>query len=97
LGNERTCTFTLCISQGNILITRDGKACIADYGILGVFKDLTYEEHKLETLRYMAPERLSEDLFRLTTVVGPTEASDIYSLAMSSFEVRSSVINYPTA
>jgi serine/threonine protein kinase len=82
--------------QGNILITRDGKACIADYGILGVFKDLTYEEHKLETLRYMAPERLSEDLFRLTTVVGPTEASDIYSLAMSSFEVRSSVINYPT-
>ena len=75
--------------QGNILITQDGKACIADFGIVGMFRDLTYHDYKLETLRYIAPERLSEDLFLPTRINGPSKASDVYSLAMTSFEVRS--------
>jgi serine/threonine protein kinase len=56
-----------------------------------MFRNLTYHDHKLETLRYIAPERLSEDLFLPTTINSPSKASDVYSLAMTSFEVRSSV------
>ena len=75
--------------QGNILITQDGQACLGDFGIIGAFKDLTYHDYKLETIRYMAPERLS----RVPTINSPSKQSDVYSLATTSFEVRSSAAN----
>jgi hypothetical protein len=73
--------------QGNILIARDGEACLGDFGIASAFRDLTYHDYKLETIRYMAPERLPE----APMIDGPSKVSDVYSLAMTSFKVRSSV------
>jgi hypothetical protein len=77
--------------QGNILITRDGQARLGDFGIAGAFRGLTYDR-KFETLRYMAPEHLSGE----PMINGPSKVSDIYSLAMVSFEVRSSAVNHLT-
>ena len=82
--------------QGNVLINRDGQACLSDFGITGAFRGLTHHDYKLETLRYMAPERLPprsppEDY--LPSISGPSKASDVYSLAMTSFEVCSSAVN----
>ena len=77
--------------QGNILIARDGEACLGDFGIASAFRDLTYHDYKLETIRYMAPERLSE----APMIDGPSKVSDVYSLAMTSFKVRSSVWTIP--
>ena len=80
-------------AQGNILITRDGQTCLGDFGIAGAFRGFSYEDHKLKTLRYMAPERLSEEALCVdnlpVTIDGPSKASDVYSLAVTSFEVRS--------
>ena len=72
-----------CI-KGNILITRDGRACLGDFGVVGGFGDLSFPRFKLTTARYMALERL--DL----TGGSPSIKSDVYSLAMTSFTVRSS-------
>ena len=63
---------------------------------MGVFRDLVYHNHKSETLRYMAPERLPADLFSPLVINGPSTASDVYSLAMTSFEVCFSDMNHPS-
>jgi hypothetical protein len=44
----------------------------------------------------MAPERFSDDLIGALIINAPSKESDIYSLAMTSFEVRSSIVNHPT-
>ena len=72
--------------KGNILITREGRTCLGDFGVVGGFGDLPFPRFKLTTARYMAPERL--DL----TGGSPSIKSDVYSLAMTSFTVRSSPI-----
>ena len=74
-----------CI-KGNILITRDGRACLGDFGVVGGFGDLSFPRFKLTTARYMALERL--DL----TGGSPSIKSDVYSLAMSSFTVGPSPV-----
>lgn len=43
----------------------------------------------------MAPERLRRFNIRLWEVTGPSRVGDVYSLAMVSFEVLSSVVSYP--
>ena len=81
------------------MITQDGQACLADFGITGALRGFTYHDYKLRTLRYMAPERLPlEDLPAdyLPTIDGPSKESDVYSLAMTSFMVCSSVVSRPT-
>ena len=72
--------------KNNILITRDGRACLGDFGIVGAFGALSFPKFKLGTARYMALERL--------TCLGgsPSKKSDIYSLAMTSFTVCSSPV-----
>ena len=70
--------------KGNILITRDAQACLDDSGVIGCFGDPSFPRFKLGTARYMALERL--DL----TGGSPSIKSDVYSLAMTSFTVRSS-------
>ena len=71
--------------QDNILIARDGNACLADFGITNEFADITRRMFKLRTARYMAPER-----FYMNNVVGhASKESDVYSLAMTSFTVCS--------
>ena len=77
-------------TQNNILITRDGQACLGDFTIAGAFV-CSYGYHQLETLRHMAPERFSD---RGTFLVGgSSRTSDVYSLAMTSFSVRTSFGN----
>jgi len=73
--------------QDNILITRDGNACLGDFGVTNELANLYHRKFKLRTARYMAPERFDDD----DDVDLASKESDIYSLAMSSFTVRSSV------
>lgn len=77
-----------CIAPGNILISRDGRACLGDFGIVGNFGKLSFPSFKLGTARYMAVERM--DL----TDGSPSKKSDIYSLAMTSFTVLTGVTPY---
>ena len=63
---------------------------------MDAFRGFTHHDYKLETLRYMAPERLpSIDLPEdyLPTIDGPSRESDVYSVAITSFEVCSSAVN----
>ena len=46
--------------QNNILSTRDGQACLGDFGVIIAFRDVASHNYKVETLRYMAPERFRE-------------------------------------
>lgn len=79
--------------QGNILITEEGNACIGDFGITGVITDPTVVEpgstttSKPGVVRYMAPELLNPSQFGLTNS-NPSKESDIYSLALTAFEVN---------
>jgi serine/threonine protein kinase len=82
--------------QGNILVTREGQACLGDFGIADTFSGLRSDAYKLETLRYMAPERAPEDLYDPEMIEGPSRASDVYSLAMTSFKVCSFVVSHLT-
>jgi len=71
------------------MITPEGNACLADFGITNGFAGLRCRMFKLRTARYMAPERFPDaDDFK--DVNSASKESDIYSLAMSSFTVCSS-------
>ena len=89
----RTCVDP-CHVQGNILITEGGIACLGDLGITGIITDPTVAEpgsmtFKPGLVRYIAPELLNPLKFNLANS-NPSQESDVYSLAMTAFEVRSS-------
>ena len=69
--------------QDNILITPEGNACLADFGITNKFPNLSYRIFKLRTARYMAPERFGSG--NRTNLA--SRESDVYSIAMTSFTV----------
>jgi len=73
------------------MITQDGQASLGDFAIAGN-RSWNY---KPETLQYMAPERFSGE-GNTVWVQGPSKESDIYSVAMTSFSVRSPLGNHPT-
>ena len=81
-------------AQNNILITRDGQACLGEFGITGSFPFFEFTVYELPTLRYMAPECFSSQSWRQEPRKD-LRASDIYSFAMTSFSVRSSGVNHP--
>lgn len=78
--------------QGNILITEGGTACIGDFGITGIITDPAVVEpastttSKRGVVHYMAPELLNPSQFLLTNS-NPSKETDVYSLAMSAYEV----------
>ena len=82
------------VFQGNILITEEGNARLGDFGITGVITDPTVVEpgstttSKPGVVRYMAPELLNPSQFGLTNS-NPSKESDVYSLAMTAYEVSS--------
>lgn len=55
---------------------------------MGAFGGVRYGALKLETIRYMAPERFLGEHIPLGFIGGPSKESDVYSLAVTSFEVR---------
>lgn len=73
--------------QDNILVTSNGRACLADFGLSNVVQtrlggwNITTLMHHGGTIRWEAPELMQE------TNVTPTMASDIYALAMIFYEV----------
>ena len=54
-----------------------------------------YYDYSPATIEHMAPERLPGNLNSLWVIDGPSKASDVYSLAVTSFEVCFSVANRP--
>ena len=50
-----------------------------------MFGTFLSDDYKFSSLRYIAPERFVEELD--ITISRPSKASDVYSLAMTSFEV----------
>jgi len=76
--------------QDNILITRDGNTCLADFGITYEFAYEDFRMFKLRTARYMAPERFHRTELDNNCINPASKESDVYSLAMTSFTVCSS-------
>ena len=70
--------------------------CLGDFAIAGMFtlSPFSFKDYQPETLRYMAPERASNDIH--SSVVDPTKESDVYSFAMTSFSVCTYLGNHPT-
>lgn len=76
-------------AQGNILVDENGQACLGDFGITQITTDpsITGPERTISfksAHRYMPPEVLHSDYGRCSYL----EAGDIYSLAVTAFEVN---------
>ncbi|KAJ6476231.1 kinase-like protein, partial [Mycena sanguinolenta] len=71
---------------GNILITEDWNACLADFG-LSIVSDVTasMSTTRAGSLYWMAPELLDPDRFGLT--FGRTHATDVYAFGCVCFEL----------
>ena len=79
--------------QRNILIDESGQACLGDFGINHITTDPSIGSERIlsfkpDAQRYMAPELLDLSEYNPKNC-SPSEASDIYSLAMTAFEVSS--------
>ena len=65
---------------------------------MGAFSFLSSDTVRRESLRYIAPERflvMDDDIPWSMRISSPSKESDVYSLTMTSFEVRASVVNHP--
>ena len=81
--------------QRNLLIDEEDTVRVGDFGIKGVITDPTVVEPGTATtssepgvVRYMAPELINPSQFNLMKG-NPTKESDVYSLAITTYEVRS--------
>ena len=76
-------------SQLNILINKDGRACLADFGLTRVIAEFTSSgpDKSSGTLMWMSPEVLWPEKFGYRNA-RPTKESDVYSLGMVIYEVR---------
>ena len=73
------------IKPGNIMINRDEKVKIADFGLAHLTKaqgglEVTRDHHTMGTLKYMAPEQL-------TSAKNVDERTDIYSFGVCLYEL----------
>lgn len=85
-------------TQANILISDDGHALLADFGLMNVALDFEASCADTSALiggttRWMSPELLVPEKFG--SLDGkPTKASDMYALGMVILEVRPSQIDF---
>ncbi|KAF9645420.1 kinase-like protein [Thelephora ganbajun] len=90
------------INPGNILISEGGVAHLGDSGIMVVMVDPTVVEpgstttSKPGVVRYMAPELLNPPQFSLSNS-NPSKESDVYSLAMTTYETLTEILPYGNA
>ena len=80
---------SLPCSQANVLIKDDGRACLADFGLLTMVSDQsTTTSSRVEggMAQWMSPELLDPGQFGLTES-RPTKESDYYALGMVIYEV----------
>jgi serine/threonine protein kinase len=85
--------------KANILIDQDGRARLADFGLLTIALDSTYTTSSSSpksagTARWMSPELLDPDQFDLEDS-RPTKDSDCYALGMVILEVLSGKPPFP--
>ena len=84
--------------KANILIDRNGCACLADFGLLTIVSDPGYFTASSVaptggTTRWMSPELLDPEHFGLDHSC-PTKESDYYALGMVIYEVLSGQIPF---
>jgi serine/threonine protein kinase len=75
--------------QVNVLIARDGRACLTDFGLATLVyytANFTGTSSLRGTLRWMAPELLSAEIGDLDAG-RPSVSADMYALAMVIWEV----------
>ena len=89
----------LCFIQANILIDRDGRACLADFGLLIIVSNSTHPTTTSSsgsggTTRWMSPELLDPDKFGFKNS-RPTKESDCYALGMVILEVLTGQVPFP--
>ena len=83
-------------SQVNVLITNDGYACLADFGLLAMALDQsTVIPSCIEggTIQWMSPELIYPKSFGLEKI-RPTKESDCYALGIVIYEVLSGEIPF---
>jgi len=93
LSSLQCVDLCLLVLKVNILINRDGHACIADFGLFMIIPDdasfiSTISCLEGGTIRWMSPELLNPGLFGLKDS-RPTKESDCYALGMVVYEVLS--------
>jgi len=83
------------LKGANILVSDDGHARLADVGLTRIAGDLstataasqTSTANGANTIRWCPPELLDPERFGYKRGGGPTKKSDIYSMAMTIYEV----------
>ena len=85
--------------KANILIDKDGRARLADFGLLTIVSDstdttTTSSSKSTGTTRWMSPELLDPDKFGFKNS-RPTKESDCYALGMVVLEVLTSQPPFP--
>ena len=82
---------SLPYSQANVLINHDGRACLADFGLLTIASDQpTVISSCMDegAIQWMSPELIDPESFGLDETC-PTKESDCYALGMVFYEVLS--------
>jgi serine/threonine protein kinase len=69
---------------------------LADFGIAGAFFGLTLHTYLIGSVRYMAPEAFAGASHWAEIAHVPSKESDVYSLAVTAYEVCPYVVNHPT-
>ncbi|KZT59424.1 kinase-like protein, partial [Calocera cornea HHB12733] len=86
------------LKASNILVDSDGQPRLTDFGLALVLDDVLPEQTSSTmfagSVRWMAPERIQPFRFGLTPTTSRTLAGDVYSLAMTLYEIFAGQIPY---
>ncbi|XP_006463731.1 hypothetical protein AGABI2DRAFT_208652 [Agaricus bisporus var. bisporus H97] len=88
------------IKGNNILVTPNGRACLADFGLSTLLGDNILDwsslgseaDHGGGTTRWKAPELVFQEAENMDSK--PTSASDVYSLACAAYEILTGQIPF---